>query len=116
MKTMSSKKRETAIKTKANDGSILSHAAIVALVFRIHQGSHHYSLRTKQPTLYDKILSEISDIPLEIVKSSYDIYKAKRIESEDKKAPHPNYFLKVCKAQLDKLPGKYINTVWGKEI
>lgn len=112
---MSSKKRETAIEKEKTDGGPLTRTSIVNMVFKAHQSFHHYSIKTQKPELYKKILLEVKDMPLAIVKESYDIYKEKK-NSSDNKIPHPNYFLKVCKRKYEEYPEKHTKILWGKEI
>lgn len=101
---------------KKGESGVSLHATIINNVFDSHRRSIHYSIRLRNPKLYENIFKETKEIPLDILEKSYDIYK--RAKREDK-LPHPNYFLKVAVerwAKLKKEEQKEAKQVWGKTI
>lgn len=102
---------------KGESGASL-RATIIDEVFELHRRSYHYSIKKRNPKLYENIISETKNIPLDILQKSYDIYKG--VKQDNGKVPHPNYFLKVAlgsiiqKREEGNIPET--KTQWGKTI
>ncbi len=102
----------TQSKAVKNESAASSRGTIIDDVFELHRKSNHYSIKKRNPALYENIIKETKNIPLDILKKSYDIYKG--VKQENGKIPHPNYFLKVVKSS--KPTDSEHKQIWGKTI
>ena len=96
---------------KGESGAV-TRVTIIDEVFELHRRSNHYSIKKRNPALYENIVKETKNIPLDILQKSYDIYKD--VKQDNNKIPHPNYFLKIAKGT--KLTDVETKQIWGKII
>lgn len=107
---------KTPSKAVKGDVDLSTHVGITDMVYEIHRRSHHYSLKTKNPEAYTRLLNEVEKIDITYVKDAYEIYRTS--PQQDEKLPHPNYFLAICKrlAKEKKKDNPNGQGSWGKVI
>lgn len=102
----------TQSKAVKGESGVITHATIINDVFESHRKCYHYSIKKRNPLLYETIMKETKKVPLDILIKSYHIYK--EFKQKNDKLPHPNYFLKVVKST--KITETETKQVWGKTI
>jgi len=90
-------------------GVQLLHAQLIDLVFEFHRREYHYSLKNKQPQLYEDIMVITRDIPEVIIQEAVSIYL------EQEKLPHPNYFKAIVQRRAKEVKDQP-KSLWGKTI
>lgn len=100
--------------SKSDSGSGgVTPATILEEVYELHRRSHHFSLKKNNPQIYGMNLAEIEKFSILVAQEAYKVYK--EVKQDDKKRPHPNYFMSVCRRLAKTIPSETTN-IWGKTI
>jgi len=95
------------------DDGVLRHADVVHEVFELHRKSRHYSLKKGRQLETTK---KINYINRQFVEEAFKLYKEAAMKQ--KLAPHPNYFVAICRRlyteDLDKWATKKYNKDFDK--
>ena len=93
------------------DDGVLRHADLVKEVFELHRKSRHYSLKKGRQR---ETAMKINYINRQFVEEAFKLYKEAGVKM--KLAPHPNYFVAICKRLYTEDLDKWATKKYNKEF